>query len=161
MRLYILRHGIAEDADLRMKDSERRLTDEGRRKLQKVLTRAKAAGMQPDTILTSPYLRAAETAAVAKEILGFEGKIIETGTLTPDSNALRAWDEVRRYPESGQMLLVGHNPMFSDLAGYLIGLHGAGVAMKKGAVACVDLSLRSAEPQGTLLWLLTPKLAGA
>ena len=62
MRIYVLRHGIAEDAPPGGSDSDRALTLEGRRKLRGVLEHARRAGVVPDIILTSPLKRAVETA---------------------------------------------------------------------------------------------------
>ena len=62
MQIYLLRHGIAEDAKPGRPDSERALTDEGRAKLRRVLKRARTADVTPSLILSSPYRRAMETA---------------------------------------------------------------------------------------------------
>ena len=64
MEIYLLRHGIAEDRSTTGRDPDRRLTDEGRAKLRRVLERAHQAGVRPSLILSSPYRRALETAEI-------------------------------------------------------------------------------------------------
>ena len=78
MQIYLLRHGIAEDAAPGRPDSERALTEEGRDKLRRVLRRARSADAAPSLILSSPYRRALETAALAAEMLSYPGRIVET-----------------------------------------------------------------------------------
>ena len=70
VELYLLRHGIAKDRSASGRDADRRLTDEGRTKLRRVLERAHAAGVVPSLILSSPYRRALETAEIAARELG-------------------------------------------------------------------------------------------
>jgi len=85
MELYFLRHGIAEETSSTGRDSDRRLTDEGRRKLRQTLQRVADAGVSPDLLLTSPYVRARQTAEIAKEILGYKEDLVVSDALRSDS----------------------------------------------------------------------------
>ena len=89
MQIYLLRHGIAEDAKPGQPDAERALTGEGRDKLRRVLKRARTADLEPSAILSSPYRRAVETAAVAAEVLGYKGEIARTRALEPEASPVR------------------------------------------------------------------------
>ena len=100
MQIYVFRHGIAEDAEIGQSDSERRLTPKGITKLRKILERARGAGVSPDEILTSPYVRAVETAEVAKEVLGFPQQFIETEALTPMNSPHDVWEEIRNHRDA-------------------------------------------------------------
>ena len=160
MQIYVFRHGIAEDAEIGQSESERRLTPKGIAKLRKVLERAREAGVAPDEILTSPYARAIETAAVATEILEGPQRYIETEALTPMNSPEYVWQEVRNYRDSEALMLVGHNPLLSNLVCFLTGAPAYGIDLKKGAIACIDVPAPGPRPQGTLLWLLTAKTAG-
>ncbi|MBI1353386.1 MAG: phosphohistidine phosphatase SixA [Acidobacteria bacterium] len=160
MKLYVLRHAIAEDR-AGGPDSQRQLTQDGRRKLRKVIATARAAGFAPDHILVSPYVRAVQTAQIAAEELAFEEPLIETDKLLPYSPPLEIWDELRDFRDSGQLLIVGHNPQLSELACTLLGTPGDAIAMKKAALACFELHGMGPQPQASLCWLLTPRLAGA
>lgn len=161
MQLYILRHGIAEDAALGQSDASRELTGEGRRKTRRVTARARQAGVRPDAVLTSPYPRAAATAQVAREELQLADAPIETERLTPYANVFELWEEIRGYAWANELMVVGHNPLLSDLAAWLTGARGGAVPLKKSALAALDIPYLSSSPRGTLIWLLTPKSAGA
>lgn len=160
MRLYLLRHGIAEDQRPGSSDAARALTKEGEQKVRRVVERAQQAKIDPGVILTSPLRRAVETAAAASAILGNRAKTITTEALAPSSSPERVWREIRGSPEE-ELMLVGHEPLFSALAAFLLGSPGLLVAMKKGALVAIDIEEPAREPHGVLLWMITPKLAGA
>src|SRR4051812_12346816 len=105
MQIYLLRHGIAEDAKPGQPDSERALTGEGRDKLRRVLKRARSAELDPGVILSSPYRRAVETAAVAAEVLTYKGEIVRVRALTPEASPSDAWGEVRNRKDVRSILL--------------------------------------------------------
>lgn len=161
MEIYILRHAIAEDAADGQSDADRRLTPAGQAKLRRVMARAGESGVRPDVILTSPYVRAVQTAEIAKAELGFEEDLIQTETLVPFSNPFEVWDEVREYASAKQILLAGHNPLLSSFICLLIGAAGHAIDLKKSAMARVDVRSPGPQPRGTLVWLLTPRIAGA
>ena len=161
MEIYILRHGIAEDGKPGQPDSVRKLTSEGKAKLEKILGCARKAGVQPDVLLSSPYKRAMETAQIAKEVLRVEQPVIQTDVLVPEERAERVWDEIRIYKEAQQIMLAGHEPQLSGVVAFLMGVPSAHIEMKKGAIARVDVESIGIRPRGTLVWLLTAKLAGA
>jgi phosphohistidine phosphatase len=158
MQIYILRHGIAEEAKPGQPDSARRLTPEGKQKLQKILAVARQAGVRPDVLLSSPYKRALETAEIAHQALRPAERILQTDVLTPGYTPERVWDEIRLHREAEQVMLVGHEPQLSTVVGFLT---SGRVEMKKGAIARVDVDALGTRPLGTLVWLLTAKLAGA
>src|SRR5437762_5836957 len=97
MEIYILRHGIAEEAHGGMRDAERALTAEGAKKLHDVLRRARAVDVQPSIIVTSPYRRARETAEVAAEVLVGGASLVESRALTPESSPETVWDAIRAH----------------------------------------------------------------
>ena len=158
MRIYILRHGIAEDAAPASSDAQRALTPEGKQKLRSVLKRALHAGIRPDSILTSPYKRAMETASIAAEILGVEASLSRTAALTPSGSPDRVWREIRSH-ESAELLIAGHEPLLSALAAYLLGVPGLQIKLKKATLVALEVETAQAQPHGMLLWMLTPKLA--
>ena len=159
MEIYILRHGIAEDAPAGQPDSERALTSDGRKKLRNVLRVAASAGVAPSLIMSSPYKRALQTAQLAAEILEYQGDLLRTKALEPNSAPKAVWDEIRVHKDEARILLVGHEPLFSRLMAYLLGSLDLQVDFKKGAIACIELDRFPAEPHGVLRWMLTPRLA--
>lgn len=156
MDLYLLRHGIAEDRAASGRDADRALTDKGARKVRDVMTRAGAAGIAPEQIVTSPYRRARETARVAAEALGFSDALIDCEALTPGSTPDAAWDELRAWRESRSLLIVGHEPLWSALYAYLLNAPALVVDVKKGSLGCIAIDRHSSAPRGALRWFVTP-----
>ena len=159
MRIYVLRHGIAEDAPPGGTDADRALTQEGKRKLRGVLERARRAGVRPDLILSSPLKRAMETAAIAAAVLGAKDDTVRTNALIPSSSADRVWKELRARTVEA-VLLSGHEPQLSTLVAYLLGCPALQVRMKKAALVAIEVEAGEVQPHGVLLWMLTPKLTG-
>ena len=159
MELYFLRHGIAEDHSATGRDQDRRLTEEGREKLRRVLKRAAAAGVEPSLILSSPYKRAVETAEIAASELHYKGDILRVGSLTPDSSPPSVWSEIREHRDQPSILLAGHEPLFSSTVAWLLGSTREMVEFKKAALVRIDIQGFGPAPQGVLQWMLTAKLA--
>lgn len=159
MHIHLLRHGIAEDGRPGLPDSERSLTAEGVRKLRDVLKRARSAGVAPSLILTSPYVRARQTAEIAAEILGYGDKPAPSNKLTPMSVPHDTWSEIRAFRNEISLLLVGHEPNMSGVTAFLLGAPDLRVDFKKGALVRIDMPEFTAMPRGILKWMMAPKLA--
>jgi len=161
MELYLLRHGIAEDAGPRMRDEDRRLTNEGRERLTAAMRTAAKAGVRPTLILTSPLVRAVETAEIAATQMEYTGELVRSEALTPDADPAAVWSEIRQHRDERQLLLASHNPLCQRLPGYLLNAPELGIEFKKAGLLRVDFESFGATPRGVLQWLLTPRLAGA
>jgi phosphohistidine phosphatase len=135
--LYLLRHGDAEAGD--GDDATRRLTPKGERQAVAAGRALAALGAGLDACLTSPKVRAAETARLACGALGLDPELTEQ---------LRggSFDSLSLSAGRGDVLLVGHEPDFSGEVGRLT---GADAKLRKGGLAVVDGS--------TLVALLRPK----
>ena len=158
MQIYLLRHGIAEDGSVSGRDADRRLTEEGRTKLRKVLERAHAADVSPSMILSSPLKRALETAEIAAHQLGYQGRILRTDALLPESSPEQVWNTLRDHAHEAAVLLAGHEPLFSSTVAYLLGSSREMVEFRKGTLVRIDSEMR-ATPSGLLQWMMTAKLA--
>ncbi len=159
MQLYLLRHGIAEEDRNGLNDADRRLTAEGRRKLRQILDTASDADVRPTLILTSPLKRTVETAEIAQEVFAYKGELVRSEALLPSARVEEVWEEIRTRRKEAAVLLVGHNPLFSVLPGYLLGAPDLQVDAKKGSILRIDFESFSAQPKGVLRWFLIPKLA--
>lgn len=159
MEIYILRHGIAEEGQAGGRDSDRRLTPAGKEKLRTVLRLATQGGVKVEIILTSPYIRAAETADIAADELGYKEKVLTTDALLPESEPKAIWEEIRVHRDAASILLAGHEPMLSRLMAYLLAAPTLEVDMKKGALVRIDVQQFGPAPRGVLRWMLVPKLA--
>ncbi len=152
MRLYFLRHGMAEWPDWDpARDHERPLTKEGVRKLKEQARALADLGVKFDAVLASPYTRAYQTADIVAGKLGLDVKT--EPLLAPGFNADKLAEIVASFDNDQAVLLVGHEPSFSMVIAELIG--GGRVQMKKGTLARVDVN---SELQGELVWLLQPKI---
>lgn len=150
MQIYLLRHGIADDPRPGQPDSERALTQEGRKRLRAVKRRAALTTM---FTLSSPYLRAMQTAVI------FGGEIIQTRTLEPGADPEDAWNEIRLLKDKAQILCATHEPLCGRLAAYLLNAPALKMDVKKGALIRIDVERLGPKPHGTLKWMIAPKLA--
>lgn len=153
MRLYFLRHGLADRAAWHGPDALRPLTPRGVERMQAEAHTLAAMGFAPDAIRTSPLQRALQSAEIIAQALGTPLQVeprLAPGFGLPALHAI-----LQETRESSSLLLVGHEPDFSTTIGALIG--GGRVVCKKGSLARVDLySLNP--PRGSLVWLLPPKV---
>lgn len=157
MQVYLLRHGIAEEGQA--DDASRALTPEGRKKLQQVLRAAVKAEVVPSLIVSSPLKRAVQTAAIAKSALGYEGAVLQSAALAPNATPEQVWKELRLHHDQPAVLLVGHNPLFGDLARHLLDSPHLRLDFKKGAMMRVDIERLTSPQTGILRWYLTAKLS--
>ena len=156
MQIYLLRHGIAEDAKPGGPDAERALTGEGRDRLRRVLKRARTADLDPSLILSSPYRRAVETAEVAAEVLGYKGEIVRTRALVPEASPSDAWEEIRSRKDERAILLASHEPLMSSMAAFLLDSPALRLEMKKAALVRIDCERFGPKAAGVVKWMLTP-----
>ena len=159
MRIYILRHGIAEEGSARTPDFKRELTGEGRKKLSGVLRLARRAGVQPELVISSPLVRAVQTAEMAREVLQVEAAVNETRALVPGGSPRNVWEELRGLRNLEAVLLAGHEPLLSALTAWLLGAPELHVHMVKAAMVSIEMDQFGGEPHGILRWMVTPKLA--
>jgi phosphohistidine phosphatase len=112
-----------------------------------------------DAIISSPLKRATQTAALIANEIGYDGKLHIENALHPEAKYDHFRDMLRDYSKNESILVVGHNPNFSDFLGRTIAGSGerAHVDMRKGAVAKIE----SKQKKYVLDWLLTPRLAKA
>lgn len=151
MEIYLLRHGIAEDSHPKG-DSARELTDEGREKVKAVLCAARNAGMEPSLILSSPYIRAIQTAKLA-------GEPVVIQSLVPYGTPEGVWNDLRDHEQQTAVLLAGHQPLMSQLAAWLLAAPALNIDMKKAALVRIDVEGLRGKPRGILRWMITPRLA--
>jgi phosphohistidine phosphatase len=159
MELYVLRHGIAADGLPGSQDSARELTDEGREKVAAVARMARRAGVEPSLILSSPYIRAVQTAKIAAAEFGYSGPLLKTDALVPFATPKGIWDELREHAKESAVLLAGHEPLLSQLVGYLLAAPSMQVEMKKATLVRIDISGNTLAPRGALRWMITARLA--
>jgi phosphohistidine phosphatase len=162
MMLYIIRHAIAAPVDPQDPagdDSQRPLTNKGRNKMYRIAKGLKQLGESIDLIMTSPYLRATQTARILAKKSGLgRDQILVSESLAP---AGRIEDLVKDIGEKCKgvenIALVGHEPYLSRLTSLLLsGDPNLSITLKKGGVCRLSIETLQAGRCATLDWLLTP-----
>jgi phosphohistidine phosphatase len=156
--IHLLRHAEAEDVSPTGRDADRRLTEEGKKRMRAV---AKAiAKLDPgyDAVLVSPLVRARQTAEPVAAACRFERPLIETKNLVPNADPVEILHELARLgPESA--LLVGHQPHFGRLFGQLLsGRSDLEVPIKKASLAAFEAPADPSLGPSELKFLLPPRL---
>lgn len=164
MKLYILRHGDAgESVDSKTKDAERTLTPKGIQRTRQLGEVLREMEITFDAVLSSPLVRARETAEIVARELKFTGKVELTEALTPFGsmpNLIRQLTMLRPVPKN--VLLVGHEPYLSGFISLLCtGGPGLGIEMKKGGLCRLEVEAPVCGKCATLEWLLPPRVVGA
>jgi phosphohistidine phosphatase len=159
MNLYLMRHAIAEarDSSLYPDDSQRPLSAPGRRKMIKIASGLKELGLGFDLILSSPYLRARETAEIMARRFNLKNRLVFTDHLSPLGHADQLIAEIREQHNVEHLLLVGHEPNLSSLASTLLAGNGnVEITMKKGGLCCLSVAELRYAQCAALEYLLTP-----
>ncbi len=157
MKLLIVRHAIAlPHGTPGIPDNDRPLTPEGELKFREAAKGLARILDRPDALLTSPWLRARQTAAIAAAAWG-DIEPQETAALASGSFEAQA-EVLDRYPEDATVAIFGHEPWVSELLARLVGTRDdERLTFKKGGAALVDVAGRLSEG-GSLAWYLPPKL---
>jgi phosphohistidine phosphatase len=159
MQLLVIRHAIAMEREDFAKsgrpDSDRPLTDTGRRRMRKNARGLQRIAPRPDLIAASPWLRAADTARVVAETLGIE-RMETIDEMTPDHppGDLAAWLNERA--DAPTVAVVGHEPHLGELVTWLLGGNGSNVEFKKGGVSLLRIDGEVTAGSAVLQWHLTP-----
>jgi phosphohistidine phosphatase len=160
MNLYIIRHAIAVDEGTAgyESDSERPLTDKGRKKMRQIARGLRNLGVEFDLILSSPYVRARETAEILAEVFKMKKNITFTENLIPMANPELLIGEINQAYSVDSIAVVGHEPHLSTLIGILIAENAKiDLTLKKGGVCHITADdLHHNDHRATLEWLLTP-----
>jgi len=153
MKLYFLRHGIAfERSTWEQDDTRRPLTEEGIEKMKHIAGVLAESQLEIELILTSPLVRAKQTAEIVAEKLNVQ--LLEDARLAPGFDLKKLGSILLDHPNVETLMVVGHEPDFSNTISALIG--GGQIVCKKGGLALVEFSKESLK--GELLALVPPRL---
>src|SRR5262245_39880728 len=120
MELYFLRHGIAADVGPEgTGDAGRPLTAEGIAKLKEAARGLRRLGVRPDVLLSSPLVRARQTAEIVRHALGLDSRLVDA--LAPGCDIMRLRELLGEYRDTKSAMVVGHEPDFSTMIGDLTG----------------------------------------
>ena len=159
--LYFIRHGLAEErGEAWPDDMKRPLTDEGMSRMRKAARGLARLGVSVDVVLTSPLVRARQTAEIVAAGLDPRPSLVNVDSLSPDGTYAAVIADLEKYVRKSRIALVGHEPMMGELAARLIGSRHP-MEFKKGAVCRIDVEDLPPAGPGDLRWLLTPKILTA
>jgi phosphohistidine phosphatase len=160
MKLYFLRHAIAADRDVDMypDDGLRPLTRAGYEKMVKIARAFYKMGARIDLILSSPLLRAQETAEITRKCLHLnQDCLVLIDQLAPLGEPSQLISEIKGKYMRDSLLLVGHEPDLSNLISWLLsGDISLSITMKKGGLCCLSVDELVAGKCATLEWLMSP-----
>ena len=152
IHLHLLRHAHAGDpSKWDGPDEERPLSARGARQAERLGSLLASAGFGTDAIVTSPRLRAEQTARILGEALRVDVRLDDRLASGFDLDGLATLLDDLGRPASP--VLVGHDPDFSELLGELVGVP---LALRKGALARVDVATPVEAGAGVLRWLIPP-----
>jgi phosphohistidine phosphatase len=151
MQLFVIRHGIAEDAAPGQDDASRELTEDGARKLKKIVKGLRRLDVDFERILTSPWRRAAQTAIALRSLCDDPPMSTDLLAQSPKSELLALIAEM-----NVTTAVVGHEPWLGELVAWLAfgdTRHGEALQLKKGGVVWME---GSCVPGGMLLRAVLP-----
>lgn len=159
MEIYLLRHAIAEDRTTPQikSDKDRCLTPKGEKKMRRIAKGMKELGLEFEIILSSPYLRAKQTAEIAAKELKLQKVLEFSSNLAPGGSPKTLIEELK---EKGaiNICLVGHEPYLSNMISLLTtGDTGREINLKKGGLCKLSLEELRVGRCATMEWLLAPK----
>lgn len=160
MKIYLVRHGIAELRSPDKEDAERILTKKGIAKTQKVAEKLSQKDIQFDVIITSPYVRARETAIILQKAK-LSKEVVEHPALMPEGNLLELlhWLQTSPYHNAETMAWVGHQPDLSQWAELLLwGRSEEKIILKKAGIIGLNVpDLNNPLGRAEMFLLVSPK----
>ena len=154
MKIHLIRHAEAIDRSLDCPDAYRSLTSRGRTRFRRVAASLKKQGIKPDIIITSPLIRAVQTADILAEILRFSKDLMISPLLSSGFQLTYLHDLLHSHDEATEIVLVGHEPDFGKLVQELLGVPFP-CAMKKGGTVSVVIDLCQTDQPPEFLSLIT------
>ena len=159
--LYIIRHGLAEErGEAWPDDNKRPLTPDGVSRMRKAARGLARIGVTIDIVLTSPLVRARQTAEIVAAGLEPRPSLVNIDSLAPDGSYAAIIADLEKHGRRQRIALVGHEPCIGELGARLIGSRHA-LEFKKGAICRIDLDELPPVGPGDLRWMLTPKILRA
>lgn len=159
--LYLVRHAIAEPRGSAWPDDTKRpLTHRGMARMREAVSGLDAAGIEINVVLTSPLVRARQTAEILARGLTSVPTVEVTNALLPGQPPARMAEALGGHARSKSVALVGHEPGLGELAAWLLGAREP-LPFKKGGICRIDVPSLPPVPPGQLIWFALPKMLRA
>ncbi len=156
MNLYLVRHGHAENVSIVKKDFDRLLTSKGKEQIRKAASGWKTLIPSINIILTSPFLRALESAKIIAELIVYEKEIVVDNNLAPGCKTNQLIEIVNAL-DAENILAVGHEPDISNHISNLISHTQVFVDIRRAAIAKLTFANKALFSKGTLEFLIPPE----
>ncbi|MDO3378492.1 SixA phosphatase family protein [Geoalkalibacter halelectricus] len=153
MLLFLVRHAKAVERSFDIAEENRYLTPEGRERFRAAAATLRKKGMAAEVIVSSPLVRAVQTAEILAEALAFKGLLTIDELLVPGFSLEELRKLLGRHPGVKSLACVGHEPDLGELGGTLLGMPEA-FPLSKGAVLALDWEPQKEVEKARFLWLL-------
>jgi phosphohistidine phosphatase len=161
LELYLIRHGVAAArGEQYPDDSKRPLTSRGIARLKKEAKALEGLGVGFDVVITSPLVRARQTADIIVESFKTKPPVTTSDSLAPAGTPTAVIQEIAKHARKARVALVGHEPNIGELGARLIGARTP-LDFKKGAICRIDFEVLPPKGVGQLRWFITPKMLRA
>jgi phosphohistidine phosphatase len=157
-QLFLIRHGVAEErGDAWPDDAKRPLSEDGIERFQRSARGLARLDVWIDVVLTSPLVRARQTADIVAAAFDPQPSIVTIESLAPGGSYASLVADLEKHGRKTRIALVGHEPGIGELGARLIGSRHS-FEFKKGAVCRIDVDEIPPVGPGDLRWFLTPKV---
>ncbi|MGI9565478.1 MAG: phosphohistidine phosphatase SixA [Nitrosopumilus sp.] len=160
MELYLLRHGKAEERLYNIRsDSKRKLTEAGKKEMEFVAKGIRNLDIDFDFIISSPLVRAKQTAEITLEYVNNKKPLTIWNELKPEMDVEKTIKKLTAINPSSSVLLIGHEPHLTTLISNVISSNSPSVniSLKKGGLVHIKTSQEKSKILGSLRSILTPK----
>ena len=156
--LYLVRHGIAaEGGEAWPDDTKRPLTSKGIARFRQVARGLREIGVEVEVVLSSPLVRAKQTAELLIDGLKPAPSLTVLSALSPGVPPSQLAEALQSHRKAEALALVGHEPGLGEFGAWLVGAKTP-LALKKGGVCRIDCSVPTGPGAGQLVWLAPPKM---
>jgi phosphohistidine phosphatase len=156
--LYLIRHAVAEErGDEWPDDAKRPLSDDGASRMRKAARGLDRLGVTLDVVVTSPLVRAKQTAELVAAAMNPRPPIVTAESLAPGGTYQEVVTDLEKQSRRTRIAIVGHEPGIGEFAARLVGSRHS-LEFKKGAVCRIDVDALPPSGPGDMRWLLTPKI---
>lgn len=155
MKLFIVRHAAAIERTAEVPEEQRYLTTKGRDFMRKTARTMLKKGMEPGLILTSPLIRAVQSADILAEAFSYVVPVIVTDELSPGFDLPALQRLFTEFPQVDELVIVGHEPDLSRVVSSLLSIKG-GFDFKKGSGFKLTLDAKLVKP-ADFNWLAVGK----
>ncbi len=138
-------------------NDDRPLTEDGVKKFTEAAKAIPVLAGSFDVIISSPLIRALDSAKIAAEVSGYNKEIVKTEYMISGSPMRSLFNFLKYYNGKNKILLVGHEPHLGYLASFLLGIEEHVIEFKKGGMCRIDITKFPHEKPGVLKWHLTQK----